>query len=739
VDYSTFTCEKPILLPIKSVSMRNIYHLSFAHKPFPNSHFNLILPFFVLLLSNALWAQHRPVFLGHTGKNDQCNKLIRTTDGSYLLAGIVNNNAALYKFDCGGQVLDSLQFDFPADDSFEEFFDVTEMADGGFMAVGRSTFSQLGTRAFVVRVNANLELIKADTVKILNRVGGEIRSIIRTKSGNLYVTGLRANIGSFDFSDGFVATLNASTLQTQDSIAQFSYGIDVPRSLMQSADGNLVLTGVSVTGNIFNAENVLNNIAWIRKIDLKGQKMWDYKHEGAFKSKFGTMFFANAVENPATGNLFAVGNIFTGDTTKNDILDPHYVLINSKGQLLDKLSIPMKGSQNIYQTVNFPSQGNPFLIVGDSTSNVFAGIAAPLLAAAIEANDKIFPILTSTNQDVPIVSIKSVVIVPTERFAYAGLFYDPTEPAGKNWDLFLGLPTFEIKTEITNYTAKIIEPVGPGFEYFWLKDNTLASQEQSVAPAQSTEYVLIVRDPQGCINAIPVNIIIPPLKATAKMTPVSCFGGKDGKVELNALGGIPPYIYNIGTDSIIKNLSAGTYTFEVIDSRNNVFDIKVTVTQPSLLSIKTSVAQNNISANATGGTSPFQYSIDGQNYQNSKDFTNLPNKTYTVIVRDANGCTATTQVVINFVGTDELLTEWGVRISPNPTASWLLIEASQLPSGNWEARINDESGRVLQVLQWKTGQNTLQERIDLSLFPAGKYFLFLSNGEKAATLPIQRL
>ncbi len=717
--------------------MRKYQHPTIAPKT--TICLQLVLSFFLLFLSGLLWGQHRPVFFGHPGKNDQCNKLIRTTDGSYLLAGIVNNNAALYKFDCAGQILDSLQFDFPADDSFEEFFDVTELADGGFMAVGRSTFSQLGTRAFVARVNAGLQLVRADTIKIMNRAGAEIRSIVRTKSGNLYVAGLRSNIGTLDFTDGFVATLNATTLLIQDSITQFSYGIDVPRSLMQSSDGNLVLTGASVIGNIFSAENVLNNIAWVRKIDLNGQKMWDYKHEGAYKAKFGNMFFANAVENPATGNLFAVGNIFSGDTTKNDILDAHYVLFSSKGELLDKVNVPMKGSQNIYQVVNFPGQGNPFLIVGDSTTNVASTTAAPLIGAALEANNKIFPAFAVTNQDSPILSVRSAVVVPNERFAFAGVFYDLPEPTGQNRDLFLGLPTFEIKTEIANYSAKITEPVGPGYEYFWIKDNALISQEQTIAPAQSAEYLLLVRDPQGCVNAIVVNIVIPPLKATAKLTPVSCFGGKDGQVEINALGGIPPYIYDIGTDSIVKNLSAGTYTFEVIDARNNVFNLKVTISQPDPLSLKASVAQNNISVNASGGTSPFQYSIDGQNYQNSKDFTNLPNKTYTVTVRDANGCTATTSVVINFVSTDELVAEWGLRVSPNPTSSWLLVEALQLPSDNWEARIKDESGRILQVLQWKTGQNALQERIDLSLYPAGTYFLSLSNGEKTASLPIQRL
>lgn len=50
---------------------------------------------------------------------------------------------------------------------------------------------------------------------------------------------------------------------------------------------------------------------------------------------------------------------------------------------------------------------------------------------------------------------------------------------------------------------------------------------------------------------------------------------------------------------------------------------------------------------ATGGTNPLQYSSDnGANYQASNVFTGLTAGTYTIVVKDANDCTATTTVTI---------------------------------------------------------------------------------------------
>jgi hypothetical protein len=49
---------------------------------------------------------------------------------------------------------------------------------------------------------------------------------------------------------------------------------------------------------------------------------------------------------------------------------------------------------------------------------------------------------------------------------------------------------------------------------------------------------------------------------------------------------------------------------------------------------------------ATGGTSPYQFSVDGTNFQSDDSFSDLAPGDYTVTVKDANGCTATEMVTV---------------------------------------------------------------------------------------------
>jgi gliding motility-associated-like protein len=49
---------------------------------------------------------------------------------------------------------------------------------------------------------------------------------------------------------------------------------------------------------------------------------------------------------------------------------------------------------------------------------------------------------------------------------------------------------------------------------------------------------------------------------------------------------------------------------------------------------------------ATGGTSPYQFSLDGINYQNSDTFSGVPIGNYTVTVKDAGGCSATATATV---------------------------------------------------------------------------------------------
>ena len=54
-----------------------------------------------------------------------------------------------------------------------------------------------------------------------------------------------------------------------------------------------------------------------------------------------------------------------------------------------------------------------------------------------------------------------------------------------------------------------------------------------------------------------------------------------------------------------------------------------------------------ITAMGYNGMPPYQFSIDGMNFQNSNMFTGLSAGNYTVTIKDAEGFTDTTSVIIN--------------------------------------------------------------------------------------------
>ena len=54
--------------------------------------------------------------------------------------------------------------------------------------------------------------------------------------------------------------------------------------------------------------------------------------------------------------------------------------------------------------------------------------------------------------------------------------------------------------------------------------------------------------------------------------------------------------------------------------------------------------------NVTGGDAPYAYSINGGNYSNTTNYTNLAAGTYTIAVRDANGCVFSTTANVNSSG-----------------------------------------------------------------------------------------
>lgn len=139
--------------------------------------------------------------------------------------------------------------------------------------------------------------------------------------------------------------------------------------------------------------------------------------------------------------------------------------------------------------------------------------------------------------------------------------------------------------------------------------------------------------------------------ATAAATAISCNGGST-VVTVSASGGIAPYT---GTGSF--TVYAGTYNYTVIDAAGSIQTASITVAQPVALganviagTITVLGGNTTVSVTASGGTSPYTFSLNGGTYQSLNTFTAILAGSYTVAVKDAKGCTITKNISITQPG-----------------------------------------------------------------------------------------
>ena len=176
-------------------------------------------------------------------------------------------------------------------------------------------------------------------------------------------------------------------------------------------------------------------------------------------------------------------------------------------------------------------------------------------------------------------------------------------------------------------------------------------------PVGSTQFQ--VTDNTGIVYTFTSATLIPCTTApctsltvnASNVTNVSCFGGSNGSVTVNASGGIGPYSYswnpNIGNGAIVNNLPAGTYSVSIFDVNNCPGSLTITITQPAApLSVTTSststlcgTANGSVTANGIGGTAPYSYLWMPGN-GNTATVSNIPAGVYSLVITDANGCSS---------------------------------------------------------------------------------------------------
>ena len=190
------------------------------------------------------------------------------------------------------------------------------------------------------------------------------------------------------------------------------------------------------------------------------------------------------------------------------------------------------------------------------------------------------------------------------------------------------------------------------YTYTWLPTGGNATTAINLSAGN---YSCQLKDLNNCLLTKTLTIAQPSASLTAVIATnsVLCFGSPSGSVSATVNGGTIPYTYTWlptgGNATTAFNMSAGNYSFQLIDLNNCTLTETLTITQPSA-SLTTVIATNSVlcygtstgsvSVIANGGTSPYTYTWVPAVGSLSVALNLIAGNNYQVQVKDANNCTS---------------------------------------------------------------------------------------------------
>ncbi|MFN3773287.1 choice-of-anchor L domain-containing protein [Cloacibacterium normanense] len=190
------------------------------------------------------------------------------------------------------------------------------------------------------------------------------------------------------------------------------------------------------------------------------------------------------------------------------------------------------------------------------------------------------------------------------------------------------------------------------FESFFTADNTISityfnsenDAKNNVNPISSTQnitstgtYSLRFEKANSCPNWAKITVNIKTPKASTTLQNVEIC--KDATYTLDAGTGFDSYKWSTGETSQTVTKGIGEYYVD-LESNGCIYRQNVKIIAASEPSIDSVIEQgNSITVNVSGGTAPYEYSLDQINWQTSNIFYNLKRGVQKVYVRDSKKCT----------------------------------------------------------------------------------------------------
>ncbi len=210
----------------------------------------------------------------------------------------------------------------------------------------------------------------------------------------------------------------------------------------------------------------------------------------------------------------------------------------------------------------------------------------------------------------------------------------------------------EATNEVNENTISVFANGGTG-DYLYSLNGGEYQESNIFANLENGVYEITIKDENDCLTTTTGLVSVNNMVVFANIiNDISCYDANDAAIEILANGGQEPYTYSLDgedfqTENVFTMLATGDYVITVRDNDGLTRETNViTIINAPIFTATNEVDENKITVLAEGGVGEYQYSLDGQNFQFGNIFENLPNGTYTVIVKDENGCLTNTTATI---------------------------------------------------------------------------------------------
>lgn len=202
-------------------------------------------------------------------------------------------------------------------------------------------------------------------------------------------------------------------------------------------------------------------------------------------------------------------------------------------------------------------------------------------------------------------------------------------------------------------------------------NNYIWEQPAGKDPVQGTnevdlcggDYRVTVTDSRGCSATGIIHVLEPdPILLSTVATDVTCNGSADGSMSVTATQGVGAYTYqwddaDASTTADVNNVAAGDYTVWVTDENHCSVSADVTISEPTAISVDNIAITASDCSNSTGS---IELTISGGTplAGGTYDITcatatfvnglasNLAADSYSVTIKDANGCSIDTVITV---------------------------------------------------------------------------------------------